>query len=48
MMPILKLIPASSAHYLRIFEKELADMAVAEESKMLMQSARSKHPRLSI
>lgn len=48
MLPVLKLLPASSSHYLRIFEKEFADMAMAEEGKHLMQTARSKHPRLSI
>jgi hypothetical protein len=37
MMPGLKLIPASSAHYLRIFEKEFEDMATANEDKRLLR-----------
>ena len=40
MLPVLKLIPASSAHYLRIFEKEFEDLGVREESKRLMNFAR--------
>lgn len=36
MLPVLKLIPPSSAHYLRIFEKEFEDLATAEEAKRLM------------
>lgn len=48
MMPILKLIPASSAHYLRIFEKEFADLEAADEGKRLMNLARSDVKRLSI
>lgn len=48
MMPILKLIPASSAHYLRIFEKEFADLATADEGKRLMNLARADVKRLSI
>lgn len=40
MLPLLKLIPASSAHYLRIFEKEFEDLGVKEEGKRLMDLAR--------
>lgn len=40
MHPILKLVPASSAHYLRIFEKEFEDLGVKEEGKRLMKIAR--------
>jgi hypothetical protein len=45
MMPVLKLIPASSAHYLRIFEKEFEDMGVKEEGKRLMNIARGPAPK---
>ena len=48
MLPILKLIPASSAHYLRIFEKEFGDLNLEEEGKRLMNIARSDAKRLSI
>jgi hypothetical protein len=47
MLPVLKLIPASSSHYLRIFEKEFEDLGVKEESKRLMTIARDSK-RLSI
>jgi hypothetical protein len=47
MLPILKLIPASSSHYLRIFEKEFEDLGVKEEGKRLMTIARD-NKRLSI
>jgi hypothetical protein len=40
MMPILKYIPASSAHYLRIFEKEFEDISAATENKRLMIQTR--------
>lgn len=39
MLPLLKLVPASSAHYLRIFEKEFEDLGVREEGKRLMKVA---------
>ncbi len=48
MHPVLKLIPASSAHYLRIFEKEFGDLNLEEEGKRLMNIARSDAKRLSI
>ncbi len=48
MHPILKLIPASSAHYLRIFEKEFEDMKTEEESKRLMLMTRNENKRLTI
>lgn len=47
MLPVLKLIPASSAHYLRIFEKEFEDLGVKEEGKRLMTIARD-NKRLSV
>jgi hypothetical protein len=47
MLPVLKLIPASSSHYLRIFEKEFEDLGVKEEGKRLMKIARSDTKRLS-
>lgn len=42
MMPTLKLIPASSAHYLKIFEKEFEEMASKEETKRLMTLGRQE------
>jgi len=48
MMPSLKLIPASSSHYLRIFEKEFQELGVKEEEKRLMTMARKDLKRLSI
>lgn len=48
MHPVLKLIPPSSSHYLRIFEKEFSDLAVKEEEKRLMIMARGDMKRLSI
>jgi hypothetical protein len=49
MMPILKLIPASSGHYLRTFEKEFAEEALDQETERLMAAppARRTTPRLS-
>jgi hypothetical protein len=47
-LPVLKLIPASSAHYLRIFEKEFEDLGVKEEGKRLMTLAKSDTKRLSV
>lgn len=48
MLPTLKLIPASSAHYLRIFEKEFSDLAMREEEKRLLGAAGKDLKRLSI
>jgi hypothetical protein len=48
MMPTLKLIPASSAQYLKIFEKEFEDMGSQEETKRLMTMARGENKRLSV
>lgn len=48
MMPTLKLIPASSAQYLKIFEKEFEDMSSQEETKRLMTLARGESKRLSV
>jgi hypothetical protein len=48
MLPVLKLIPPSSSHYLRIFEKEFGEIAVKEEEKRLMTMARGDMKRLSI
>jgi DNA-binding NarL/FixJ family response regulator len=47
MYPILKLVPASSAHYLRLFEKEFENASFAHESKRLMELARGESKRLS-
>jgi hypothetical protein len=38
MLPILKLVPPSSNHYLRIFEKEFEDLGLKEQEKRLMLS----------
>ena len=48
MLPTLKLIPASSAHYLKIFEKEFEDKASQDETKRLMTLARGETKRLSL
>lgn len=48
MMPTLRLIPASSAHYLRSFEKEFADVAALEEDKRLQSFARNETRRLTL
>ncbi len=48
MLPVLKLIPASSAHYFRIFEKEFEDMAQESESKRLMTATRVENRKLSL
>lgn len=48
MLPVLKLIPPSSSHYLRIFEREFGEIAVKEEEKRLMTMARGDMKRLSI
>jgi DNA-binding NarL/FixJ family response regulator len=49
MVPTLKLVPASSAHYLRLFEKEFEEMSEKEETKKLMsQMTRGEHKRLPI
>lgn len=48
MMPTIKLLPASSAHYLKIFEKEFEEMASAQETKRLMTLATKESKRLSI
>lgn len=48
MHPILKLIPPSSSHYLRIFEKEFSDLGVKEEEKRLMTMARGDLKRLPV
>lgn len=48
MHPILKLVPASSAHYLRLFEKEFEDMKGEEESRRLMLMTKNESKRLSI
>ncbi len=39
MKPVLNLLPASSAHYLRIFEKEVQEMKVADEGRRLLPTA---------
>jgi hypothetical protein len=48
MMPTIKLIPASSAHYLKIFEKEFEDIASQQETNRLMTLARGDSKRLSV
>lgn len=48
MLPTLKLVPASSAHYLRLFEKEFEELAANQESKRLMAVARANEKRLTI
>jgi hypothetical protein len=47
MLPHLKLIPASSAHYLRLFEKEFEEHALDQEAQRLTAPARPRVPRLS-
>ncbi|HXH30402.1 MAG TPA: hypothetical protein VNJ01_06295 [Bacteriovoracaceae bacterium] len=42
MKPVLSLLPASSAQYLRIFEKEFRDSAQVDEGRQLMNAARVK------
>lgn len=48
MLPELKLIPASSAYYLRSFEKEFADLMANEEEKRLLMKPRSSTRSLTI
>ena len=48
MMPTLKLVPASSAHYLKIFEKEFEERASGEETKRLMSQTRIESKRLNV
>lgn len=48
MYPIIKMIPASSAHFLRLFEKEFEEMHNQHEAKRLMTMSRSDNKRLSI
>lgn len=48
MMPTLRLAPASSAHYLRGFEKEFGDQATAEEARRLMSMAQTNNKRITI
>lgn len=48
MLPTLKLVPASSAHYLRIFEKEFEELSTKAESQRLMNIARGDSKRLTI
>lgn len=48
MMPILRLIPASSAHYLRLFQKEMEEMKMEQETKVLSSQIRSNPKRLTI
>lgn len=48
MLPVLKLIPPSSSHYLRIFEKEFSDLGVKEEEKRLMTMTRGDLKRLPV
>jgi len=48
MMPTLKLVPASSAHYLKIFEKELEELASQTETRKLMAQSRLESKRLTL
>ncbi len=36
MLPVLKLVPPSSAHFLRLFEKEFSELALRDEEKRLL------------
>src|SRR5690606_3734075 len=47
MLPTLRLVPASSAHYLRNFAKEVEDMAASDEYKRLSTIAAPKEKRLT-
>ena len=48
MLPQLKLLPASSANYLRQFEKEFFDLESELESKRLMTMTKTESKRLSL
>lgn len=48
MLPTIKLLPASSAHYLKIFEKEFEDRSSHQETKKIMNQSRIDSKRLSI
>lgn len=49
MMPVLKLIPASSSHYFRVFEREFEDLKLANENKLLLTHERAGTvPKLSL
>jgi DNA-binding NarL/FixJ family response regulator len=48
MFPVLKLIPASSAHYLRVFGKEFEELTLAQEGKSLMNLSRTESRRVTI
>lgn len=48
MLPILKFVPASSSHYLRIFEKEFLDMSMNEESLSHFGNKKASAKRLSL
>lgn len=48
MLPVLKLIPPSSSHYLRIFEKEFFEISIKEDEKRLLTTARGDLKRLPV
>jgi hypothetical protein len=48
MLPQLKLLPASSAHYLRQFEKEFSDLEAEIETKRLMTMSKTESRRLTV
>ncbi len=48
MLPELKLIPPSSSHYLKIFEKELTESLHQSEEKSLIKQTRIEQKRLSL
>ena len=47
MLPTLKLIPPSSSHYLRMFDKEFSDLNSRDEDKRLMTISNMDMKRLS-
>lgn len=48
MLPTLKLLPPSSAHYLRIFEKEFEEMNAAAEAKRLLMATGTKQRSITV
>ena len=48
MLPSLKLIPPSSSHYFRGFEREFEELKVREESKRLMVGQMRNERKLSV
>jgi DNA-binding NarL/FixJ family response regulator len=48
MLPVIKLTPASSAHYLRLFEKEFEELAASSEGKRLLTLGHMDSKRLTL